>query len=121
MFVDIYKNVYFIRGEEGTHHFLTYRSTGLIAVKDRLGRGSQVSKDDPRWLSGELVGVRRGATTGRAKGAKDLKKRKPRPAWKVSYMGQIYDNAKIASKEVGLSLNRVRYNCKYNKCGWSWA
>jgi len=44
---------------------------GKISVVDKNGFGLKVSKDDPRWLSGELVGVKKGI-----KESKETRKKK---------------------------------------------
>jgi hypothetical protein len=108
------------RIESGEHHFLHNKTTGMVVAKDQHGNTLQVSQADPRWTSGELVGIMKGVGTGRPKGSKDLKPRKTRTQMKVNYKGAIYENAKVASKEVGLSLNRVRHNCVKEMLGWSW-
>ena len=45
------------RLENNTHNF---SKVGLVSVKDREGNCLRVPKDDPRYLSGELVGVNKG-------------------------------------------------------------
>jgi hypothetical protein len=108
------------RISDGTHQFLHNKTTGIISAKDKNGNNIQVTAEDPRWISGELVGVRKNSGKGRPKGCKDLKKRKVRPQMKVGYQKETYENAKIASKVVGLSLNRVRHNCVNELLGWRW-
>ena len=108
------------RLSDGTHTFLHRKTTGMIVAKDKNDNYLQVTAEDPRWTSGELVGVRKNSGQGRPKGYKDLKKRKVRPQMKVGYQNETYENAKIASKVVGLSLNRVRYNCLNELSGWRW-
>ena len=39
-----------------------YDTTGMVSVKDKNGNTFQVSKDDPRYLSGELVSLWNGNT-----------------------------------------------------------
>jgi hypothetical protein len=56
---------------EGTHHLLNNPSTGMSTVKNSEGETFRVPVDDPRVLSGELVGVRKG-NNGENKGRTDL-------------------------------------------------
>ena len=49
--------------EEGYGGWTGYKSTGLTAVKDSSGKTMQVSVNDPRLASGELVGVAKGSIT----------------------------------------------------------
>lgn len=46
--------------ESGKHNFLV---KGFVAVKDKDGNTLRVSKSDPRYISGELVGVNTGFVT----------------------------------------------------------
>ena len=41
----------------------TYLTLGMVSVKDKNGNTSKVYLDDPRYLSGELVGVSKGTVT----------------------------------------------------------
>ena len=51
---------YFITKEQAKVLNLTSFSKGFITVKDKEGNSVRISKDDPRYLSGELVGITKG-------------------------------------------------------------
>lgn len=42
------------RNDYGSSH------KGTVVVKDKQGNRFRISKEDPRWLSGELVGINKG-------------------------------------------------------------
>ena len=53
-------NPKFLNKKNGDHK---WDSTGMITVKDDTGNTFQVLKNDPRYISGELVGIAKGKVT----------------------------------------------------------
>ncbi len=77
-----------------------WQTIGLITVKDKDGNCFDVQKDDPRYLSGELVGVTKGYSPYRNKITGEIK----------------YFNINEVDKNIyeGITKNRLFVKDKYN-------
>lgn len=91
-----------------------FNTTGLIPVKDSNGKTFSVSKNDPRYLSGELVGVTKDMIT-----AKDEKG--------IHYFIKKDDPRYLSGELVGVAKGRkvsddtkkqISSSCKENHYSW---
>lgn len=78
-----------------------YRTLNMISVKDKEGNTSQVYRDDPRWLSGELVSVNKGTITVKDKNGNTMK---------INLTDQRY----ISGELYGIAKNNVVVRDKNN-------
>ena len=90
-----------------------FDSTGKVSVKDSKGNTFQVSKNDPRYLSGELVGISLGTVAVKDKKGRGVRVSKNDTRYLSGELVSILTGTVIVKNDAGrmmqVSLDDIRY------------
>lgn len=95
----------------GTHNF---QIKGRITAKDKEGNITVTNKDDPKWLSGELVGVNKGDTNNPNRKGLNVGK-----VGVIDEFGKTFQTTKNDPR-IGDTLRTIRSTLPSNSKGKTW-